>query len=1210
MNKKTNITKFCARAAATLAFPLKRLPVALLMMLTTATAWATETTVTYTLDYNSSTRYWLKGTDGSSYNIGSASAIGKTLTATLGNATITITSDANISINSISTHAPSDVDWSREFSSTADCDFTVTTTSGYVKSITVYGIAKRKTSGDAEFVVISRASEAYSNTLHWDHVTYSTSFSVGTEGNQNPGKIVVTYTDVPPVTYYNITYVLNGGTNAAGNPTTYADNAGVASFAAPTRTGYDFGGWYDNASFTGSAVTSIAAGTTGDKTLYAKWTPTTYTITYDLGGGTVASTNPTTYTIESAAITLVNPTRTGYTFAGWTGTGLDAATQTVTIAHGSTGNRTYTATFAPDPAHFSVSGDEYTIHTATGWGVFCDALQDNDTYNRFSDKTVRLGTDISVTRMAGSNGHDFCGTFDGGGYTLDVDISSDADHDYTAPFSYISNVGSAAAAIRNLNVTGTVTATKDWVSGLVGAFWGTLTIEDCTVSASISTSNKHAAGFISREQGTATIRNCRSSVSISGTVSGDGTHAGFIGGSGSGVTTEIEGCLFDGSLLGTATTHCAGFVGYNSGTLTISNSLFDPADVSVGDDNSCTFARNGGTVTVENSYYTAALGTAQGLARLSVTAGDAYTTVAVSPVGDATQTYSVSGITAYAKGITRTVGSDATFYYGQGDAVSLTLGNTASAPLGYQYADYTASGGTLSGSTLTMPDADVTISLDTSHPRSTGQAVSVSYTDATGASHEAQAIALDGYETVTTQYGSQYIDLAAGWYYVGTDIDYTGKCIRPQGAINLILGNGKTMHIGTADNPTDDNGIERGIMDLTIYGQSLDNAAAGTLSYVGTGDGIDVNNYTQHSGNVSISHTSTWLTYGIDCYNATINGGTFNATGGKRGISTTTTGTVTINGGTVNASGTEYGIYAPGGTITLGWTRATDRITASSYGGTLAVATGQALTDGDGNILTGTLAPAAVNGKTLAPYALLTLADDADNTAAINAANGVPATVTLQGRTLYKDGKWNTLCLPFDVTIASSPLAGDNVEAKVFDNTTNLDGEGLLTLKFAAAPATITAGTPFIIKWDNTGVNLENPVFIGVTISSTAAQEVESTDGNVKFVGEYSPFDITADNIHEILYVASGNKIGYSKSARTLKSCRAHFWVKPNSPAQAGARAINIDWGDGEATSITLVNADSENAACGIYTLDGRKLSGQPTEKGVYIVNGKKIVIK
>ena len=70
-----------------------------------------------------------------------------------------------------------------------------------------------------------------------------------------------------------------------------------------------------------------------------------YTITYDLADGTLAEANPQVYTIESDPITLIIPTKSGYTFAGWTGTGLDAATVTVTIAKGSTGNRAYTATW-------------------------------------------------------------------------------------------------------------------------------------------------------------------------------------------------------------------------------------------------------------------------------------------------------------------------------------------------------------------------------------------------------------------------------------------------------------------------------------------------------------------------------------------------------------------------------------------------------------------------------------------------------------------------------------------------------------------------------------------------------------------------------------------------------------------------------------------------------------------------------------------------
>lgn len=245
----------------------------------------------------------------------------------------------------------------------------------------------------------------------------------------------------------------------------------------------------------------------------------------------------------------------------------------------------------------------------------------------------------------------------------------------------------------------------------------------------------------------------------------------------------------------------------------------------------------------------------------------------------------------------------------------------------------------------------------------------------------------------------------------------------------------------------------------------------------------------------------------------------------------------------------------------------------------------------------------------------ISLSNDANNYETLYDYNGkIAQTVTLSGRTLTKNGDWNTLCLPFDVNIADSPLAGDGVVAKVFDNTSSLSDAGVLTLKFSAAPATITAGTPFIIKWNNTGGTIENPVFTGVTITSTSPTEVTSNDTHVKFVGQYSPFDITADNINKILYVASGNKIGYSKSARTLKSCRAHFWVQPNGtpeePAQAAARTIIIDWG--ESTGISSITPDPSPKCEGscYYTLDGRRLSGVPTQRGVYIVKGKKIVVK
>lgn len=99
-----------------------------------------------------------------------------------------------------------------------------------------------------------------------------------------------------------------------------------------------------------SSWTNGTATVQGNLTVTANFTRTaiSYTISYDLKGGSVATANPTTYTIETATFTLHNPTRQGYTFAGWTGTGLSSASTSVSIAKGSTGNRTYTATWTPN----------------------------------------------------------------------------------------------------------------------------------------------------------------------------------------------------------------------------------------------------------------------------------------------------------------------------------------------------------------------------------------------------------------------------------------------------------------------------------------------------------------------------------------------------------------------------------------------------------------------------------------------------------------------------------------------------------------------------------------------------------------------------------------------------------------------------------------------------------------------------------------------
>ncbi len=134
-------------------------------------------------------------------------------------------------------------------------------------------------------------------------------------------------------TKYTIAY--NAGTNAENsNPTYYTVESGKLTLSAPTLAGYTFNGWYDG----NTKVTEIAAGSTGNRTLTARWKLTPYTITYELDPS-ATNTNPTYYTVETPKLTLTAPTLNGYSFDGW----YDGNTKVTEISEGSTGNRTLTA---------------------------------------------------------------------------------------------------------------------------------------------------------------------------------------------------------------------------------------------------------------------------------------------------------------------------------------------------------------------------------------------------------------------------------------------------------------------------------------------------------------------------------------------------------------------------------------------------------------------------------------------------------------------------------------------------------------------------------------------------------------------------------------------------------------------------------------------------------------------------------------------------
>jgi uncharacterized repeat protein (TIGR02543 family) len=268
------------------------------------------------------------------------------------------------------------------------------------------------------------------------------------------------------------------------------------------------------------------------------------------------------------------------------------------------------------------------------------------------------------------------------------------------------------------------------------------------------------------------------------------------------------------------------------------------------------------------------------------------------------------------------------------------------------------------------------------------------------------------------------------------------------------------------------------------------------------------------------------------------------------------------------------------------------------------------------------------------------LRDAADNSDAIDLLAAIPATldlgwgagkypVQLAGRTLYKDGKWNTLCLPFSIELDGSLLDGNNVDVRTLISSEFEDETLTLTFSEKGAVTTIEAGKPYIIKWTKPSgydgheadYDLASPTFTGVTVSNATAP-VESQ--YVDFIGTTSPVTLAA-NDNTVLYLGNGNKLYWPSDDRTIGAFRAYFKLKngleaDNDPdsdngqgSNTGVRAFSLNFGDDDATGIistTNFTNYTNSAGAGWYDLSGRKLSDKPTQKGVYIYNGKKRVIK
>lgn len=123
---------------------------------------------------------------------------------------------------------------------------------------------------------------------------------------------------------YRINYVLNGGKNSSKNPDTYTKSKAVKLYK-PTRKYYTFAGWYSDKKLT-KKVTKIPKGSTGKKTLYAKWTTNKYNIKFNKNGGKTGKMTTIKNISCNKKITLPRNTfkRPGYKFVGWATSKSDA----------------------------------------------------------------------------------------------------------------------------------------------------------------------------------------------------------------------------------------------------------------------------------------------------------------------------------------------------------------------------------------------------------------------------------------------------------------------------------------------------------------------------------------------------------------------------------------------------------------------------------------------------------------------------------------------------------------------------------------------------------------------------------------------------------------------------------------------------------------------------------------------------------------------
>lgn len=366
---------------------------------------------------------------------------------------------------------------------------------------------------------------------------------------------------------YKISYELNGGRNNPGNPRTY-DADTELTLQEPSRNGYLFGGWYEDAALTKPAA-GISKGSTGDKEFYAKWgDAVSYIISYYLDGGANNPDNPENYTVKDT-IVLKEPTKANYTFGGWY-TDPNFTNRVKEIPEGTTGNKTFFAKWT-EAISLTKKSSAYQISSYADLARMAKLVQMNP--SKYASASYRLTRNIDCKGKAwnlpiGSNESPFTGSFDGQDYFI-ANLAVGGDTDTRSLFGVIGSKGK----VTNLSVVGLdIKAGAEKAGGLAAMNHGT--IANCSSGCSTNTGTKisiygksaDVSSVRSRIRGSlagglagyndGTMKNVRSSASLSA------QGAGGIAGENRGIIQNISSM---GKVSGTQ--EAGGFAAVNSGTM-------------------------------------------------------------------------------------------------------------------------------------------------------------------------------------------------------------------------------------------------------------------------------------------------------------------------------------------------------------------------------------------------------------------------------------------------------------------------------------------------------------------------------------------------------------------------------------------------------------------------------------------------------------------